>query len=169
MKKLNLFIGIVIGILFFSCSSEDDNNNHSDNDPIVGQWKIINETYFDLNGNQSFQQTPSDCLQESRETFSLNGAYNWTSFIEESNGDCVNIIQTVNNGQWELLANGNYKISGTVIYTDADSFNLNLEFDDTNFSNNSMNLALKATIQEFDESGNIEDEYIRLFEYEKIN
>jgi hypothetical protein len=40
MKKANLFFGILIGFLIYSCSSDDDSNN-SDQDDLVGTWNLI--------------------------------------------------------------------------------------------------------------------------------
>ena len=41
MKKLKLVLGILIGILIFSCSSDDDNNNENQDASIIGSWNLI--------------------------------------------------------------------------------------------------------------------------------
>jgi len=45
MKKLNLIIGILIGLIIFSCSSDDDNENQQ---PTVAGELIINGQTYDL-------------------------------------------------------------------------------------------------------------------------
>ncbi|MEM1001737.1 MAG: hypothetical protein AAGH46_03710 [Bacteroidota bacterium] len=170
MKKFNLLFITILCAISISCSSDDySTQDQNISDPIIGQWKIVKESYFDLNGNLNFEQIPSSCVQQSIESYSPDGTYDWTSYVEESNGDCINIIASISNGQWELLSNGNYKVSGTVEYISSDTFSLNIEYDDATFSNYNSNLSLRASIQEFDSDGNLEDEYIRVFDYQKIN
>lgn len=47
MKKLNLLIGILIGLFFFSCSSNDDNQNNM-TASIIGSWNLV-----ERNGNSN--------------------------------------------------------------------------------------------------------------------
>lgn len=66
MKKPKLLLGILIGILTFSCSSDDDNSSSEDN-PIIGEWKLssisINNENLNLN----------ECMLEQTRTFQTNG------------------------------------------------------------------------------------------------
>src|SRR5690554_5051433 len=68
MKKMNLFYGILIGLLIFSsCSNDDDSNSNDTSSSIVGKWKLIAENY----GGQS--QDLTDCEKEQTMEFFSNG------------------------------------------------------------------------------------------------
>ena len=54
MKKLNLIIGILIGLTILSCSSDDDNGNQTD---IVGEL-IVNGESFELTKGFIIPNTP---------------------------------------------------------------------------------------------------------------
>ena len=42
MKKTNLLIGIFIALIFFSCSSDDNNKSSIDVSLLYGQWFRVN-------------------------------------------------------------------------------------------------------------------------------
>lgn len=46
MKKLNLFIGLLIGFMILSCSSDDDNNENQE--PTIAGELIVNGQTYDL-------------------------------------------------------------------------------------------------------------------------
>ncbi|WP_026452318.1 hypothetical protein [Aequorivita capsosiphonis] len=47
MKKLVLFSAIVFGLVFYSCSSDDDNVTE-DNVSLVGDWRLTNVDFTDM-------------------------------------------------------------------------------------------------------------------------
>ena len=64
MKKLNLLLGILIGLTILSCSS-DDNDSISNEPTTLGEWILVNQVYDGQNENLS------DCeLQETLTFFS---------------------------------------------------------------------------------------------------
>lgn len=42
MKKLVLFSALVFGLVFYSCSSDDDNSTQEENLTLVGDWQLTN-------------------------------------------------------------------------------------------------------------------------------
>lgn len=66
MKKLKLVLGILIGILTFSCSSDDDSSS-SQNNPLIGEWRL---TSISLNGENL---NLNECMLEQTLTFQTNG------------------------------------------------------------------------------------------------
>ncbi|MGS2727933.1 lipocalin family protein [Psychroserpens sp. BH13MA-6] len=66
MKKLNLLLGLLIGLTILSCSS--DNNDSNSNEPtIIGEWVLVNQIYDGQNENLS------DCELQETLTFNSNG------------------------------------------------------------------------------------------------
>lgn len=51
MKKLNLLIGVLIGLMILSCSSDDNTSNLNDNETelILSKWISKNYTFYDNN------------------------------------------------------------------------------------------------------------------------
>lgn len=97
MKKLNLLLGILIGLTILSCSS--DNNDSSSSEPtIMGEWILVNQIYDGQNENLS------DCELQETLTFSSNGTlisyytdYDPCEFFTETqqyelNGDELKIL-----------------------------------------------------------------------------
>ncbi len=66
MKKLNLLLGILIGLTILSCSS-DDNDSNSNEPTIIGEWILVNQIY---NGQN---ESLSDCELQETLTFSSSG------------------------------------------------------------------------------------------------
>lgn len=77
MKKLNLSILALIGMLILSCSSSDDENPNQVN-LIIGEWKL---TSISISGQT---QNLNDCMLEQTRTFQTNGnliEYFWEEMI----------------------------------------------------------------------------------------
>jgi hypothetical protein len=165
MKEIKLFCGIIIGfIIFTSCSS--DQNEIAPNDPIIGEWKAVKETQY--SNNRIVSEIASDCYRQGRITFNVNGSYNNTYFEENQiNGNCIEQY-SVNNGQWELLPNENYKISGDITFSNSSFPELNIGYSEVIFTNNSKSLILKSEILIYDSRGNIIQQLDLTYEYEKI-
>jgi len=66
MKKLNLLLGLLIGLTIISCSS-DDNDSNPNEPTIIGEWILVNQIYDGQVENLSACE-----LQESL-TFNSNG------------------------------------------------------------------------------------------------
>ncbi|SFZ95160.1 Lipocalin-like domain-containing protein [Flaviramulus basaltis] len=66
MKKLTLLLGILIGLMISSCSSNNDNPS-TETDPIIGKWKIKS---IELN---SQIRTLEDCHLQQTNTYQKNG------------------------------------------------------------------------------------------------
>ncbi|WP_179348294.1 lipocalin family protein [Winogradskyella pacifica] len=65
MKKLNLLLGFLIGIMLFSCSSDDD-SNESNQDELIGIWNLVSVE------NQGNDVTAVDCQIEQNIIFTAN-------------------------------------------------------------------------------------------------
>ncbi|MDA9125987.1 lipocalin family protein [Flavobacteriaceae bacterium] len=99
MKKLNLLIGILIGIMILSsCSSDDDSNSNSVS--IVGIWKPIKEVFVCSTGNEETSDF-STCLLMTRLTFNSNNTFNNQEYSE----DTVDCLENFSNGTWTLITN----------------------------------------------------------------
>ena len=99
MKKLNLVIGILIGIMILSsCSSDDDSNSNSVS--IVGIWKPIKEVFVCSTGNEETSDF-STCLLMTRLTFNSNNTFNNQEYSE----DTVDCLENFSNGTWTLITN----------------------------------------------------------------
>ena len=165
MKEIKLFCGILIGfIIFTSCST--DQNETPPNDPIIGEWKAVKETQS--SNNRILSEITSECYRQGRITFNVNGSYN-NNYFEENQitGNCIEQY-SVNNGQWELLPNERYKISGDITFSNSSFPELNIEYSEVIFTNNSKSLKLKSDIIIYDGSGNIIQQLDLTYEYEKI-
>lgn len=102
MKKLKLFIGIVIGIIIFSCSSDENNSAelNQSNDKIVGEWILVRSVDFD--GQNIFELSINDCNSKSQQIFDSNGNYRFTNFHKEaSNSECINRFFSTS-GSWNI-------------------------------------------------------------------
>ena len=95
MKKLNLFIGLLIGFMILSCSSDDDNSNSNN---LIGTWKPIKEVDICSTGSEQVSEY-SECRQTGRLTFSSNESMTVTVY-EVDLGVCEQIYNA--NGTWTL-------------------------------------------------------------------
>ena len=99
MKKVKLFLGIIIGLMIFSsCSSDDDSNSNSVS--IVGIWKPIKEVFVCSTGNEQTSNF-STCLLMTRLTFNSDNTFNNQEYSEDT-GDC---LENFSNGTWTLINN----------------------------------------------------------------
>jgi len=116
MKKLNLLIGILIGLTILSCSSDD--NNDSNLDPLIGVWKPLKEveTYVD---NSTIKSDFSSCHQMSRHTFNVDGTLDIVEFAsDEINGNCEERTEPVlTSGSWAKNSSGEYRLITIHTYT----------------------------------------------------
>ena len=77
MKKLNLIIGILIGIMILSCSNDDDETQVAENE-LIGIWLRIdsNDTFeerYTFNSNQTGNNYFLDG------SFTNSSDFNWTT------------------------------------------------------------------------------------------
>jgi hypothetical protein len=137
MKKLKLSIAILMGILIMSCSS-DDNNNATEESPIIGEWKLES---ISINGQN---QNIDPCMLEQTQTFQTNGnliEYFWEEMTPCTYGTASvqytfenNILVSINeddeiNGEaFEITNEVTTLNETTLIYTETgDNFNGNYQ------------------------------------------
>jgi hypothetical protein len=95
MKKLNLLIGLLMGITILSCSS-DDNDSEDLYDPIVGEWNEV-RTVEIVNG-QTFTFDADNCELMNTETFNSNQTYEF-KFYDDESGNCELSLESIS-GNW---------------------------------------------------------------------
>ncbi|MDO9038731.1 MAG: hypothetical protein Q7U59_10340 [Lutibacter sp.] len=112
MKKLNLFMYVVLALLIASCSNNDDNNNSTGDDLLIGVWKPVKDVW--MNNGVEQVDISSTCEQKSRLTFEGNGNIKILSFYEdEDNGNCIEDNFGFISGSWVKISAGNYKVTTT--------------------------------------------------------
>jgi hypothetical protein len=100
MKKVFLSVA-VLATLFASCKKDDDNNNKSRHDMMVGTW-MIDQFGADVNNNQTIDiGETSDSALNGFFTFSANGALTTASHFIGLPADTLT-------GTWALVNNDNY-------------------------------------------------------------
>ncbi len=95
MNKLNLLLGILIGITILSCSS-DDNSSEEINDPIIGIWNQVR--VVEIFNGQTFTSNSDNCESMNTETFNSNGTYEFT-FHDDEFGNCGLSLESIS-GNW---------------------------------------------------------------------
>jgi len=118
MKKIGLFIGVLIGFLFFeSCSKNDKNIIDVNLNKVVGIWKPIKEgeIYID---QTVIENQYNECSQKSRIIFLENGTLQFKEFAEdEITNICDERVEPVLTfGSWEETNSG-YRLITTYTYT----------------------------------------------------
>lgn len=94
MKKLNLLLGILIGIIIYSCSS-NDNKPTAEIDTIIGKWKL---SAIEVNGQN---QTLNECHLQHTTTYQQNGnmiEYYWQNEMTPCIFNTTTIQYTLENG-----------------------------------------------------------------------
>ncbi|MCJ7757186.1 MAG: lipocalin family protein [Gillisia sp.] len=106
MKKLSLFLSIILVALSFnSCSSDDDNVTP---DKIIGKWRL-SEIFVQIDQVVMEDDILTECDKKTTIEFFKNGTYTESSF--ESIDDTCNAFAPVND-TWENLGNSQYDFSG---------------------------------------------------------
>ncbi len=108
MKKLMLFISILIVAISLKSCSSNDNDELQSVEKVIGKWRlsqiIIN------NENQQI----SECEKKTTLEVFENGTYTEKDYLyNDSDTECL--LFDVVNGTWESLGNSTYKMSG--LYT----------------------------------------------------
>ncbi len=80
MKKIILGLGIAVTTLF-SCSSDDDASNNSEN-PIVGEWQVV--SFIDRNGDI---EEASTCEKLAILTINNDGTFTSTSYDNDGKNE----------------------------------------------------------------------------------
>lgn len=112
MKKINVFLGILVGLLFFSCGTNDDDII---NTSIIGSWSLINQdgsfsvacskaltiTREQITQNE-FTGTNCSDLESSTDDYTYDGR---TFTIQTDTGDLTFTVITINSSvlQWETI------------------------------------------------------------------
>lgn len=106
MKKVFLSVA-VLATLFASCKKDDDNNNKSRHDMLIGTW-TINQWGTDANNNQTLEDGETTPTSDS----TVSGAFTFNA-----NGTATAVVSGLGmiSGTWALVNNENYiqTISGT--------------------------------------------------------
>lgn len=95
MKKLNLVLGIFVGITILSCSS-NDNNSEEINDAIVGEWNEV-RTVEIFNG-QTLAFDSDNCALMNTQTFNSNQTYEFM-FHDDESENCELTLESIS-GNW---------------------------------------------------------------------
>ncbi|MBZ9629807.1 hypothetical protein LB465_03365 [Salegentibacter sp. LM13S] len=103
MKNLLL---LLLAILFYSCSSEDEPSNQ-----IVGSWQYQGITEFTEEG-ETIERDPAPCTENTIITFSNNGSFKSVEYtLDGGTGACIiNEFATSDDLHWEEISDGTYKI-----------------------------------------------------------
>lgn len=138
MRKLNLLIAILIGLLILSCSSDDNDNIQTETELIVGIWKPLSELQV-VNG---VEETDSyACGEVTTFTFLQNGDYTFTSFQQDDNNDCIEQNEYIISGTWEKLQANEYKLTTSFENINTSEIQTEIETKEITFSgNNSMTI-----------------------------
>lgn len=105
MKKL-LYLFIATTLLI-SCNSNEDEENMSNSDPIIGKWQLESAK---INGDE----ISTECEKQTTINFLENGVVNAVSFFEDGNG-CESETDT---SSWRKISDSTYRIE----YEDEDEF-----------------------------------------------
>lgn len=95
MKKAIIFLAMIL-VGLSSCSN-DDNENTTSIDPLVGVWYPFSDDGIE----------ESKCRKKSTFTFSEDGKYQSIGIIEGSDGNCIDDFKF--SGTWENLGDNKYK------------------------------------------------------------
>ncbi|MFD2725721.1 lipocalin-like domain-containing protein [Hyunsoonleella rubra] len=128
MKKLFLIFS-VLALTFSSCG-EDDGGGGGDtsggSDPLVGTWKLISGS---INGNLVVLDA---CQKMETIIVSSNGTFTSESFDDNGSGGCDS--DGIDNGRWENVGGGSYKITSEIGTPDEDEFTAPFTFSGNTFS-----------------------------------
>ncbi|SED05606.1 Lipocalin-like domain-containing protein [Tenacibaculum sp. MAR_2009_124] len=163
MKKLNLLIGFLIGLIILSCSKEDESVNQ---DPIIGNWKLKSVKRLDLDEVLISEESLSECEERNVMTFSSNQDYTFSQFNEDPNGGCYDSVQSISNGIWSYSSTNGYQISGMAIF-ELVIVDLSQIYDEMILSNNNKLLTLRKENRVIDAAGNLIYGVILIQEYSK--
>lgn len=64
MKKLFLLSAVVFGLVFYSCSSDDDNNPIEEKVELVGDWQLTNVDFTLINEEGRLIPASDPCIME---------------------------------------------------------------------------------------------------------
>jgi len=163
MKRLNLLLGFLIGLIILSCSNDDSSENQ---DPIIGSWKLASVTILDLNEIPISKESLSACEEQNSMIFSSNKDYTFSKFNEDINGECYDSVQSILDGNWSYSSINGYQISGIASFEDV-IFILNQKYDQMFLSNNNSLLTVRKEYRFTDAVGNLIAGSILIEEYLK--
>lgn len=109
MKKLFLFLAVVILMFSFGCSNDDDNTPKQD--LIIGVWKTVKDVEIYKNGNEEVY-FPSACEAKNRYTFRTDGTFITTDFPESDDANCEELVGNLYlSGTWVKVATSIYQFT----------------------------------------------------------
>ena len=140
MKKLFLFLAVVILMFPFGCSNDDDNTPKQD--LIIGIWKPVKDVEVYTNGSQDIY-TPSACELKNRYTFKADGSFFTTDFPESDDGNCEELIGNLYlSGEWVKLSESKYKFTYTCYIPNCDETIVETP-DNVTFSNGNKTMIVR--------------------------
>ncbi|MGM1055461.1 MAG: hypothetical protein ACQEWG_06205 [Bacteroidota bacterium] len=110
MKKLLLLFFIT---LMLACSSEVNDAPESNQDPIIGTWKVINMTEYASNSNP-IVTTMEECYQRGRTTLYADGTSEGIDYRFNENGECVEQVylnHTTLSSTWQKISANKYRFT----------------------------------------------------------
>lgn len=170
-NRIKLIIVVLISILIWSCSDDEPTNQ----DPIVGNWKIESIELINLGDTQIGGKTLTECVKLNRLTFSSNQSYSFTD-VEENVIDleCCDKVQSISNGAWTFDSINGYQLSGFVTaevfvfgYYEILTGDLSQRYDQIILSNDNNLLTLQKDFTTVDENGDLVFQFIQIEEYSR--
>lgn len=103
MKKLNILNTLFLVLTFFSCSSDDkeDDIKLDYSEMIVGEWNFKSQAINGVN-----EEYPDECHKDFEyQTYTENGVYQQTEFENHSGNGCEEVSPSL--GSWNVDENNN--------------------------------------------------------------
>ncbi len=122
MKKLNLFLSLLLTIILFSCSNDDDGVNENQISELVGTWKITEK----IENGATISLIPG-CEAESGYIFQSDNRYIENDFGTVNLGNSTRCDDDGIPGSWSISENTlrlNYDA-----FDGEPAFSLNFEFE----------------------------------------
>ena len=145
MKKV---LVLILAVLVCTCSTNDDDSQVINIDPIIGIWQPDYEVTVFTNGNQDSKMS-SPCELNNRITFGNDGNFFMTNYPESIDPNCEELVGNLyQSGTWTQLSETNYLIILKCMIPDCDS--IEERPDEISFPNSNT-----MRIKEFDDDENI--------------
>jgi len=127
MKKMKFLFGMLAfgGMLFTSCSSDDDTNTVNDSNGIAGSYELVefrtpNETDINKDGTpHPNQMDETGCYDDSKLTFNADNTFSYAYRAVNVNAGIATCSSADFNGTWEITGNTGNTINIRATYKDA--------------------------------------------------
>lgn len=131
MKKI---IFILLTALFLSCSSDSatEQNNPTNNDNLVGKWKLTKEVYYNTTLSTSQTRLADACEDLSYNKYNVDGTFTLVSYDANGSGGCDLIPSTLEYANWLKLSPTTYKFTSKFTGETEETYNETISFEDNN-------------------------------------